>query len=148
MTVYKLWMRREYRNRMIRIARKYLNWFAVTIAVICLCIQVASDLYLPTVTSDLINKGVLQQDFNYIWHQGSIMLLVAFIGLLGSAVNVYFASTQSMKVGQKLRQDIFKHVLTFPVRKWVTLGIHLWSPGPRTTWFKFKTSWCKCFGWC
>lgn len=102
---------------MIRIARKYLNWFAVTIAVICLCIQVASDLYLPTVTSDLINKGVLQQDFNYIWHQGAIMLLVAFIGLLGSAVNVYFASTQSMKVGQKLRQDIFKHVLTFPVRK-------------------------------
>ncbi|KRM03415.1 ATP-binding cassette domain-containing protein [Limosilactobacillus gastricus] len=107
---------------MIRIARKYFNWLAVTIAVVCLCIQVASDLYLPTVTSDLINKGVLQQDFNYIWHQGAIMLLVAFVGLAGSAVNVYFASTQSMKVGQKLRQDIFKHVLTFSSKEMSDFG--------------------------
>lgn len=83
------------------------------LAVIFLCAQVAADLYLPTITSDLINKGVLKHDINYIWHEGGMMLLVAAIGLLVAAGNVYFASTQAMKVGAKLRKQVFAHVLNF-----------------------------------
>lgn len=83
------------------------------LAVIFLCAQVAADLYLPTITSDLINKGVLKHDINYIWHEGGMMLQVAAIGLFVAAGNVYFASTQAMKVGAKLRKQVFAHVLNF-----------------------------------
>ena len=98
---------------MLKIARKNLEWLPTMLAVIFLCAQVAADLYLPTITSDLINKGVLKHDINYIWHEGGMMLLVAAIGLLVAAGNVYFASTQAMKVGAKLRKQVFAHVLNF-----------------------------------
>lgn len=98
---------------MLKIARKNLEWLPTMLAVIFLCAQVAADLYLPTITSDLINKGVLKHDINYIWHEGGMMLLVAAIGLVVAAGNVYFASTQAMKVGAKLRKQVFAHVLNF-----------------------------------
>lgn len=98
---------------MLKIARRNLELLPTMMAVICMCAQVAADLYLPTITSDLINKGVIKHDINYIWHEGGMMLLVAALGLLVAAGNVYFASTQAMKVGAKLRKQIFAHVLSF-----------------------------------
>lgn len=98
---------------MIRIARRNLELIPTLLAVIFLMIQVAADLYLPTITSDLINKGVLKQNIGYIWNEGGKMLIVAAIGLIAAGVNVYFASTQSMKVGKKLRQQIYSKVLNF-----------------------------------
>lgn len=49
----------------------------------------------------------------YVWRDGIYMLIVAAIGLVAAAGNVYFASTQAMKVGEKLRQQIFHRVLRF-----------------------------------
>lgn len=49
----------------------------------------------------------------YVWSDGIYMLIVAAIGLVAAAGNVYFASTQAMKVGEKLRQQIFHRVLRF-----------------------------------
>ncbi|WP_251547313.1 ABC transporter ATP-binding protein [Limosilactobacillus caecicola] len=98
---------------MIKIAKRNLEWLPTLLAVIFLCFQVAADLYLPTITSDLIDKGVLKQDIAYIWVEGGKMLIVAAVGLLAAAVNVYFASTQAMKVGRKLRDQIYKKILHF-----------------------------------
>lgn len=98
---------------MLKIARRNLELLPTMMAVIFMCTQVAADLYLPTITSDLINKGVIKHDINYIWHEGGMMLLVAALGLLVAAGNVYFASTQAMKVGAKLRKQIFAQVLSF-----------------------------------
>lgn len=100
-------------KKLLKIARRNLELLPTILAVVFLCAQVAADLYLPTITSDLINKGVIKHDINYIWHEGGMMLLVAALGLLVAAGNVYFASTQAMKVGAKLRKQIFAHVLNF-----------------------------------
>ena len=100
-------------KKLLKIARRNLELLPTMMAVIFMCAQVAADLYLPTITSDLINKGVIKHDINYIWHEGGMMLLVAALGLLVAAGNVYFASTQAMKVGAKLRKQIFAHVLSF-----------------------------------
>lgn len=107
---------------MIKIARKNLVWWATTLAVLFLLIQVACDLYLPTITSDLVDKGIMQQNLSYVWRQGGMMLLVAAFGLLASAGNVYFAATQSMQVGEKLRKRIFHHVLRFSSRDMSEFG--------------------------
>lgn len=98
---------------MIKIAKKNLVWWATTLAILFLLIQVACDLYLPTITSELVDKGIMQKDLAFVWHDGVLMLIVAGIGLVAAAGNVYFAATQSMKVGEKLRQQIFHKVLRF-----------------------------------
>lgn len=107
---------------MIKIAKRNLEWLPTILAVVFLCFQVAADLYLPTITSDLIDKGVLKQDIGYIWSEGGKMLIVAAIGLIAAGFNVYFASTQAMKVGRKLRNQIYHKVLHFSSQEMSKFG--------------------------
>lgn len=107
---------------MIRIARKNLALWATIGAVFFLLIQVSCDLYLPTVTADLVNRGIVQKDMGVIWNEGIKMLIVATIGLVAAGLNVYFAATQSMKVGEKLRSQIYHKVLRFSNREMDEFG--------------------------
>lgn len=107
---------------MIKIAKRNLELLPTLLAVIFLCFQVAADLYLPTITSDLIDNGILKQNIGYIWSEGGKMLVVAALGLIAAAVNVYFASTQAMKVGKKLREQIYRKVLHFSSQEMSKIG--------------------------
>lgn len=107
---------------MIKIAKRNLELLPTLLAVIFLCFQVAADLYLPTITSDLIDNGILKQDIGYIWSESGKMLVVAALGLIAAAVNVYFASTQAMKVGKKLREQIYRKVLHFSSQEMSKFG--------------------------
>ncbi|MBB1098609.1 MAG: ABC transporter ATP-binding protein [Lactobacillus sp.] len=107
---------------MIRIARKNLAFWATIGAIFFLLIQVSCDLYLPTVTADLVNRGIVQKDMGVIWNKGIKMLIVAAIGLVAAGLNVYFAATQSMKVGEKLRSQIYHKVLRFSNREMDEFG--------------------------
>jgi ATP-binding cassette subfamily B multidrug efflux pump len=107
---------------LIRIARKNLALWATIGAVFFLLIQVSCDLYLPTVTADLVNRGIVQKDMGVIWNEGIKMLIVAAIGLVAAGLNVYFAATQSMKVGEKLRSQIYHKVLRFSNREMDEFG--------------------------
>ncbi|MCC4515888.1 ABC transporter ATP-binding protein [Limosilactobacillus reuteri] len=107
---------------MIRIARKNLALWVTLGAVLFLLIQVSCDLYLPTVTADLVNRGIVQKDMGVIWSKGIKMLIVAAIGLLAAGLNVYFAATQSMRVGEKLRGQIYHKVLRFSNREMDEFG--------------------------
>ncbi|MCH3922294.1 ABC transporter ATP-binding protein [Limosilactobacillus sp.] len=98
---------------MIKIAKKNLEWWATSLAVLFLLVQVGCDLYLPTITSELVDRGIMRQNMASVWHDGILMLIVAGIGLVAAAGNVYFASTQAMRVGEKLRRQIFHRVLRF-----------------------------------
>lgn len=107
---------------MIRIARKNLAFWSTIGAIFFLLIQVSCDLYLPTVTADLVNRGIVQKDMGVIWNEGIKMIIVAAIGLVAAGLNVYFAATQSMKVGEKLRSQIYHKVLRFSNREMDEFG--------------------------
>ncbi|WAD01657.1 ABC transporter ATP-binding protein [Levilactobacillus brevis] len=107
---------------MMRLARKHLDWWAVVLAVGFMIIQVACDLSLPTLTSNIIDKGIANNDIGYIWRTGGKMLLLSFIGVLGAAGNVYFAATQSQKMGQRIRSAIFKKVTYASTEEFETVG--------------------------
>ena len=107
---------------MMRLARKHLDWWAVVLAVGFMIIQVACDLSLPTLTSNIIDKGIANNDIGYIWRTGGKMLLLSFIGVLGAAGNVYFAATQSQKMGQRIRSAIFKKVTYASTEEFETIG--------------------------
>ncbi|WP_204120184.1 ABC transporter ATP-binding protein [Levilactobacillus wangkuiensis] len=107
---------------MMQLARKHLDWWAVALAVGFMIIQVACDLSLPTLTSDIIDKGIANNDIGYIWRTGGQMLLLSFIGVLGAAGNVYYASTQSQRMGQRIRTDLFKKVTFSSTEEFETVG--------------------------
>jgi ATP-binding cassette subfamily B protein len=73
-------------------------------------VQIAGDLLLPNITSDIINNGIAKNNIGYIWNSGLKMLLVSLVGLIGAGVNVFFAATQAQKVGNKLRSDLFRKI--------------------------------------
>ncbi|KRN48716.1 ABC-type multidrug transport system, ATPase and permease component [Pediococcus pentosaceus] len=73
-------------------------------------VQIAGDLLLPNITSDIINNGIAKNNIGYIWNSGLKMLLVSLVGLIGAGVNVFFAATQAQKIGNKLRSDLFRKI--------------------------------------
>lgn len=89
---------------------KRISLVAFILAMIFMGIQVMADLYLPTLTSDIINNGVAKGDIDYIWKIGKQMLLISLIGISGSLINTFIATRQGQKVGRKLRSDIYKKV--------------------------------------
>lgn len=87
---------------MFKLAKSRLSWWAVFGAVVFMILQVACDLFLPTVTSNIVDKGIAVNDIGYIWHQGFQMIFVSFLGLLAAGGNIYLAATQSMKMGRNI----------------------------------------------
>ena len=107
---------------MIKIAKRNLQWWAVVLAFLFMVGQVVCDLTIPTLTSEIINRGVVKQDLSFITHEGWIMMGVALIGLLMALGNIYFAATQAMKVGKNLRAQIYQRVFRFSEREMSELG--------------------------
>lgn len=98
---------------MFKIIHRYMDFLPATMAVLFLFGQTVCDLYLPTITANLVNKGILQHDFPYIIAIGCRMLIVAGMGLMAATVNVFLASRQSMKIGAMLRSKLYSKVLNF-----------------------------------
>lgn len=86
---------------MLKLIRK-LNYWAVLGAVIFMIIQVIGDLYLPTLTADIIDNGVATGNVEYIISVGVKMLGFSFLSILAAIANVYFAAQQSQQLGKKI----------------------------------------------
>lgn len=79
-------------------------------AIVFMVIQITSDLYLPTLTSDIIDKGVTKGDTSYIIHVGLIMIGISLIGIVASVFNTLIASREAQKLGKRLRSEIYEKV--------------------------------------
>ena len=77
-------------------------------AALFMVVQVFADLYLPTLTSNIIDKGVAQGDVDYIWHTGFIMIGFSLISIFAAIANTFFATRESQKLGKQLRTDVYK----------------------------------------
>ena len=53
-------------------------------------VQVTCTLILPALIANIINKGVITGDTNYIWKTGALMLLVTFVQVMFAIAAVYF----------------------------------------------------------
>ena len=94
---------------MIRIIKR-MSMPAVFMAIVFIVIQITSDLFLPTLTSNIIDNGVTKGDISYIWRVGFVMIGVSLIGILASIANTFIATRQSQKLGMKLRSEIYEKV--------------------------------------
>ncbi len=89
---------------------KRLSPIAVIGAILFMVIQITSDLFLPTLTSNIIDKGVTQGDPSYIIRIGMIMVGISLIGITASVFNTLIATREAQKLGRRIRSEIYSKV--------------------------------------
>jgi len=103
---------------LIRLLRTYLRPYVpqIVVVVALLVAQTAGNLYLPNLTANIINNGVVKGNLHYIWTTGAEMLAITLV--LGgiSIVAVYWASRVAMGAGADMRGGVFTQVQAFSAR--------------------------------
>lgn len=94
----------------------------VILVVIFVFLQSMSDLYLPTLMSDIVDTGIQNNDVPYIWSVGRTMLLIALLGALCSILVSFLASQVSGKFARDLRSRVFRHVENFSLQEFDQIG--------------------------
>ncbi|MEK5038538.1 ABC transporter ATP-binding protein [Sporosarcina sp. FSL K6-3457] len=97
------------------------KWIVVAILGLVF-VQSLSDLFLPTLMADIIDKGVVVGNIPYIWKIGGIMLLVAALGAAASVTASYYSSQAAMGLGRDIRRKVFKHVESFSLQDFDEIG--------------------------
>ena len=103
---------------------KFLKPYTIPIitTVILVFIQVITELYLPTMMSDIVNKGIVNSDVSFIMKTGGLMLLIAACGVVCAVVAGFLSAQVSMGLGKILREKIFIHVTNFSLHEFDKLG--------------------------
>jgi ATP-binding cassette, subfamily B, multidrug efflux pump len=95
---------------------------SVAVILVLLFFSSLSELYLPTLMSDIVDKGIVQGDTAFIWRQGGLMLLVALGGTVVSIVSSYLSAKIGMGFGRDLRSQVFERVGAFSLHEFDQFG--------------------------
>ncbi|MDF2837575.1 MAG: Lipid export ATP-binding/permease protein MsbA [Paenibacillus sp.] len=85
-------------------------------------LQSLSELYLPTLMADIVNKGVIEGNKPYIWRMGGYMLLFTVLGTAVSILASLYASKISSGFGRIVRGKVFQHAEHFSLREFDRIG--------------------------
>ena len=108
---------------MLKLTR-YLRPFAAPIALVLglVFLQSLSELYLPTLLADIVDKGIARGDGTYVLRIGGLMLLVALGGAACSVIGSWFSAQVGMGYGRDLRRVVFTHVEGFSLHEFDRIG--------------------------
>ena len=98
---------------------KYLGhyWWQIILLLAGLCLQVWASLQLPDMMSQIINRGIVGNDQDFIMSEGVLMLLATLAGGVGMVIAGFFASRVGSGLAKDLRGDVFKKVMSFSVNE-------------------------------
>jgi len=85
-------------------------------------IQSLSELFLPTLMSDIVDVGIVNGDTGYILKIGGVMLLVAAVGTVCSLFASYLSAKTGVGFGRLLRNKVFTKVESFSLREFDEKG--------------------------
>jgi hypothetical protein len=105
---------REERN-MLKVLAKYIKEYklASLLTVIFIIGEVIFELLIPYMMTFIIDKGVAINDFNAVIKYGSIMIVLAVLGLIcGIAAGIYGANA-SAGFAKNLREGMFRNIQNF-----------------------------------
>lgn len=94
----------------------------VVVAIMFLLLQISGAIYLPYMTANIVNEGIVNGDIYYIYHQGIFMIGITIMSLIGQVLNTYISAKISYNMSSKLRKDIYNKVLTFSKREYDKFG--------------------------
>ena len=103
---------------------KYLKPYtaAVTVVLGMVLLYSLSELYLPTLLANIVDKGIARGDVSHILRVGGLMLLVALGGAACTVVGSYFSARVGMGYGRDLRRMVFTHVEGFSLHEFDKVG--------------------------
>lgn len=103
---------------------KFLKPYAIPVAAVVVLVffQSMADLYLPTLMSDIVNKGITNGDSGYILQTGGTMLLVALGGSICAVLASYLSSHASMGLGEIIRNRLFTRISGFSLDEFDRIG--------------------------
>ena len=85
-------------------------------------LQSLSELFLPTLMSDIVDTGVVNGDINYIIRIGGWMILIAVIAMISSVLGSYLAAKVATGFGRDLRTKVFAKVESFSLEEFDEKG--------------------------
>jgi len=85
-------------------------------------LQSLSELYLPTLMSDIVDIGVVKGDINYIIRTGGWMILFAVLAMISSVLGSYLAAKVATGFGRDLRTKVFTKVESFSLEEFDEKG--------------------------
>lgn len=103
---------------------KFLKPYAASIAVILILVffQSLSELYLPTLMSNIVNTGIVNGDTNYILKIGGFMLLVAAGGTICTILASFLSSKVATGFSKDLRSKVFSRVESYSLQEFDKIG--------------------------
>ncbi|SNS46995.1 ATP-binding cassette, subfamily B [Micrococcales bacterium KH10] len=109
---------------LLRLIKRFLgpHWKLLIGVIAFQFIQAIAGLYLPTLTADIIDRGVAHGDTGYVLRIGMVMIAMSFVQITASIAAVYFASKSAMKFGRDVRGALFTRVSDFSEREVAELG--------------------------
>lgn len=76
-------------------------------------VEVATDLYQPRLMQNIIDIGIANRDLSYVLKSGSLMILIAFIGLFGGVMCIILSTKAGVNLATDLRRDLYKKIQKF-----------------------------------
>ena len=92
---------------------KRLSPLPVILAIAFMLIWVVCNLYIPTLTADMVNNGIVKGDTGFILRLGIVMILVSLGGFVAVLLNTNITAKISDRLGCALRKDIYRKVSQF-----------------------------------
>lgn len=87
----------------------HLSKWKVGLLLLFITLQMLGTLYLPTLTANIINEGVVMQDMDYVQTTGVIMLGVAILTGIFSILATYYSAEIATTFSKNIRDRLFKH---------------------------------------
>ncbi len=88
-------------------------WWMLVLLFIALVVQVWSNLQLPDMMANIVDKGIVGSDLPSVWHYGFMMIGVTLIGGGALLVSGFFASRIGTGFARDIRQATFEKVESF-----------------------------------
>lgn len=95
---------------MLKYLKKY--WIFCLLAPLFMVGEVAMDLIQPDMMADIVDNGVLKNDFGLILSVGVRMILLVMVGGLCGVLCGVFANIAAQNFGNDLRKDLFTRVMS------------------------------------
>ncbi len=107
--------------------RKILKYFGpykwpVIITVLLTAVQSLSQLYLPSLMSDIVDKGIVGKNISLIIETGLIMLGFSLIVTVCTVLARYYSAKVASGFSRDLRKDIFSKVSNYSLNEFDKIG--------------------------
>ena len=79
-------------------------------------VQVACELYLPSIMSNVVDTGISAANTSFIYSETFKMIVVAIVGLISNILVVYSASKFSNQYGYNIRKALYNKINSFSKR--------------------------------